>query len=153
MAVGVRGWGSPLWQVILAHGREDFDGDAVGEGAGVMGGAAGDAPAVAGLGEVGSVADGQFQAAGDEVAGLLVRVGVAGEDGALLEVEFGEEGVGAEDEGLLVDFVEDGLVAGFSGHLEHVVHLSEGLLWQDPLGLSSELSEMSPQSYTRKICL
>jgi hypothetical protein len=45
---------------------------------------------------VGGVADGQLQAAGDEVAGLLVGMGVAGEDGALFEVEFGEEGVGAE---------------------------------------------------------
>ena len=36
------------------------------------------------------------EAADDEVAGLLVGVGVEGEDGALFEVEFGEEGVGAE---------------------------------------------------------
>jgi hypothetical protein len=48
----------PLRQVVLAYRREDFDGDAVGEGAGVVGGAARDAPAVAGLGEVGGVADG-----------------------------------------------------------------------------------------------
>jgi hypothetical protein len=100
--------GSPLRQVVLAHGREDLDGDAVGEGAGLVGGVAGDAPAVAGLGEVGGVADGQFQAAGDEVAGLLVWMLMAGEDGALFEAKLGEEGFGAEDEGLLADFVEDG---------------------------------------------
>jgi hypothetical protein len=106
---------SPLWQVVLAHRGEDLNGDAVGEGAGAVGRAAGDAPAVAGLGEVGGVADGQLQVAGDEVAGLLVEVGVAGEEGALIEAEFGEEGVGAEGEGLLVDFGEDGVVAGGGG--------------------------------------
>ena len=83
-------------------------------------GAAGDAPAVAGLGEVGGVADGQFQAAGDEVAGLLVGVGVKREAGALVEAEFGEEGVGAEDEGFLADFVEGGVVVGVRGFFEHV---------------------------------
>ena len=71
----------------------------------MVGCAAGDAPAVAWLGEMGGVADGQFQAAGDEVAGLLVGVGVKREAGALVEAEFGEEGVGAEDEGFLEDFV------------------------------------------------
>jgi hypothetical protein len=46
----------PLRQVVLAYRRENLDGDAVGEGAGVVGGGSGDAPAVAWLGEVGGIA-------------------------------------------------------------------------------------------------
>jgi hypothetical protein len=121
---GRKGWVSPLRQVVLAHWREDLDGDAVGEGDCMVGSVAGDAPAVTGLGEAGSVVDGQFQVAGDEIAGLLVGVGVAGKEGALLETKFGKKGVGAENEGLLADFVEDGLVTGSAGFLEHMDSLN-----------------------------
>ena len=84
---------------VFAGWGEDVEGQGVFEGDGGVGDASGDDEDLAGFDDA-DVAFSEVEAegAGDDVADLLVGVGVAGDDAAFGEVEAGEHGLLSVDE-------------------------------------------------------
>ena len=107
-------WGTCLAEVgvgfvdpVFARGGEDVEGEGVFEGDGGVGGVAGDDEDLVGFDDADvAFAEVEAEGAGDDVADLLVGVGVAGDDAAFGEEEAGEHGLGSVDELALQERVE-----------------------------------------------
>lgn len=86
----------------MARRGEEVDVDGVFEGFGGVGKVGGDDEDVSGADDgflgVGLVAEEETEGALEDVGDLLVRVRVAGDDGALFEDDAGDHGLGAGDE-------------------------------------------------------
>jgi hypothetical protein len=92
---------------VLARGGEDVEGDGVFEGGGGVGDVPGDYEDLAGAEDADvAFAEVEAEGAGDDVADLLVGVGVAGDDAAFGEEETGEHGLFSVDELALQEGVE-----------------------------------------------
>jgi hypothetical protein len=112
--IGIDGWvlgsaevGVGFVDPVFARGAEDVEGQGVFEGDGGVGGVAGDYEDLVGFDDADvAVAEVEAEGAGDDVADLLVGVGVAGDDAAFGEEEAGEHGLGSVDELALQEGVE-----------------------------------------------
>lgn len=126
-------------KVVVADGVEDVKGEggAV-EGDDAVGDAAGNAPEVAGFKDSGDAADGEFEAAGDEVAHLLVRVGVFGDNAAGLEFDDrehdppagGDAKIDAGEQGVVLAGAggnEVGVGGRFGGGVGHRINVLGGI--------------------------
>ena len=113
-------------QIVLPNWREDFNGHRVFQGRRPVFNSTCDAPTVACLSIVIIGAYREADAPTDQIAGLLVRVRMLGQDSAFAQDELGHEGLVTVDQGLPVDPAQGRNVAGGASLCEHARWIALG---------------------------